>query len=242
MDYKKPTREQMHFMIGVLLGASNSRTNYCDGGLLMGKTPREIIFGPRVNVSMDTNQAGATMSSRYEVAKHGLIIGSAVVPVGAIARGGSTVTGSRAYKVYGAVKRPILTVGVHQGIHGARTAMSLSKMYSKMALVASVLNFGRNVELAYAKEYRRLGINIFGPPGSLFLYDNYMDRNKSSEDTIKSAEKEKSRRDSSLTSKSKTRGKQLSNLPEGYFYTKKKGVPCAPGFKYHRDSGMCIKL
>jgi hypothetical protein len=50
-----------------------------------------------------------------------------------------------------------------------------------------------------------------------------------------------SRVDSSLTSKSKTRGNQLSNLPKGYFYTKKKGEPCAPGFKYHRDSGMCIK-
>lgn len=45
----------------------------------------------------------------------------------------------------------------------------------------------------------------------------------------------------SLTSKPKIRGKQLSILPKGYFYTKKKGVPCAPGFKYHRDSGMCIK-
>jgi hypothetical protein len=207
----------------------------------MGKTPREIIFGPRVNVSMDTNQAGATMASRYTTAKYGAIIGTSVFPVGALARGGTAVTGSKAYKVYGAVKRPVLTLGVHQKISGATTAMSLSKMYSKGMLTFSVFGFARNVQLARAREWKRLGINVMGPPGSLFLYDNHMAHDMDAEAQIAEAKQEKSRRDSSLTSKSKTRGKQLSNLPKGYFYTKKKGEPCAPGFKYHRDSGMCIK-
>ena len=53
---------------------------------------------------MDTNQAGATMASRYTVAKNAAIIGASVISGGALARGGSMVTGSRAYKVYGAVK------------------------------------------------------------------------------------------------------------------------------------------
>lgn len=192
-------------------------------------------------VSMDSNQAGATMASRYLTAKYAAIIGASVFPVGALARGGTAVTGSKAYKVYGAVKRPVLTLGVHQKIRGATTAMSLSKMYSKGMLANSVFGFARNVQLARAREWKRLGINVMGPPGSLFLYDNHMAHDMDAEAEIAVAKQEKSRIDSSLTSKSKTRGKQLSKLPKGYFYTKKKGVPCIPGFKYHRDSGMCIK-
>ena len=125
------------------------------------------------NVSMDSNQAGATMASRYIVAKNAAIIGITAAPVGRMISGGKAVTGSRAYKVYGAIKRPILTLGVHQQIKGAQTAMFLSKTYGKMLLASSAFQLGRNIQLARAKEYKRLGINVFGPPLSLFLYDNY---------------------------------------------------------------------
>ena len=184
------------------------------------------------NVSMDSNQAGATMASRFIVAKNAAILGASVFPVGKLVQGGKMVTGSTAYKVYGAVKRPILTVGVHQKIRGATTAMSLSKAYSKMALTAGVLNFGRNIQLARQKEYKRLGINVFGPPLSLFLYDNYMDRNKISEDETASVAEIQSGVGGSLPSKPKTPGKNI-------IYKPKQGVPCAPG--YRKINGMCVK-
>ena len=200
------------------------------------------------NVSMDSNQAGATMASRYITAKNAAIVGASVFPVGALARGGSMVTGSRAYKVYGAVKRPILTLGVHKKISGARTAMSLSKAYSKSLIAASVFNFGRNVQLARAKEYKRLGINVFGPPLSLFLYDHHMAHNMNAEAEIAIAKQEQSRRDGSLPSKSKTRGKD-SYRPSAtrYLAYYEGGVGdhedsiCRKGYRYDRKRNLCVK-
>lgn len=218
----------------------------------MGKTPRDIIFGPnRVGVSMDTNQAGATMASRYSVAKNAAIIGVGVVPVGRIISGGRAVTGSTAYKYYGAFKRPIWTAGVHLKIKGATTGMFLSKTYGKMALTAGVLNFGRNIHLARQKEYKRLGINVYGPPLSLFLYDNYMDRNKTSEDETASLAKEQSRVGGSLPSKPKTRGKH-SYVPSVSRYLayyeggkgKHEDSICRKGYRYVAKSGtlgMCVR-
>ncbi|AXH78256.1 MAG: hypothetical protein [Circular genetic element sp.] len=185
---------------------------------------------------MDSNQAGATMASRYLTAKYAAIIGASVFPVGSLARGGSAITGSKAYKAYGVVKRPILSLGVHRQIRGATAAMSLSKAYSKMALTGGILNFGRNVQLARAKEYKRLGINVMGPPLSLFMYDHYMSHNTNAEAEIAAAKQEKSRIDASLTSASKTRGKKLPKFvqpkpkadqicPDGYVFTRKYGAP-----------------
>ena len=107
--------------------------------------------------------------------------------------------------------------------------MSLSKAYSKMALTAGVLNFGRNIQLARQKEYKRLGINVFGPPLSLFLYDNYMDRNKTSEDETASVAEIQSGVGGSLPSKPKTPGK----------YKPRRGQRCRPG--YRLINGMCVK-
>lgn len=200
------------------------------------------------NVSMDTNQAGATMASRKTVAKNAAIIGASVFPAGALVRGGSMVTGSKAYKVYGAVKRPILTIGVHKKISGATTAMSLSKAYSKSLIAASVFNFGRNVQLARAKEYKRLGINVFGPPLSLFLYDHYMAHDMDAEADIAAAKEEQSRVGRSLPSKPKTRGKD-SYRPSAtrYLAYYEGGVGdhedsiCRKGYRYDRKRNLCVK-
>jgi len=201
------------------------------------------------NVSMDSNQAGNTMDSRYMTGKYGAIIGASVFPIGALARGGTAVTGSKAYKLYGAVKRPVLTLGVHRKIRGATIAMSLSKMYSKGMLANSVFGFARNVQLARAREYKRLGINIMGPPGSLFLYDHHMAHDMDAEAEIAAAKEEKSRIDSSLTSESKTRGKPLPNVSGKRYHLGRtrnwaKGHnPCATGYKLERRSGIyyCVK-
>ena len=71
--------------------------------------------------------------------------------------------------------------------------MSLSKAYSKSLIAASVFNFGRNLQLARAKEYKRLGINVFGPPLSLFLYDYHMAHDMDAEAEIAIAKQEQSR-------------------------------------------------
>ncbi|AXF52674.1 MAG: hypothetical protein [Circular genetic element sp.] len=197
---------------------------------------------------MDTNQAGATMASRYKTAKNAAIIGASVFPAGALARGGSMITGSKAYKVYGAVKRPLLTIGVHQKISGATTAMALSKAYSKSLIAASVFNFGRNVQLARAKEYKRLGINVFGPPLSLFLYDNYMAHDMDAEADIATAKKEQSLVGGSLPSKPKTRGKD-SYRPSAtrYLAYYEGGVGdhedsiCRKGYRYDRKRNLCVR-
>ena len=203
------------------------------------------------NISMDTNQAGATMASRYITARNAAIIGASVFPVGALARGGSMVTGSKAYKVYGAVKRPILTLGVHKKISGARTAMTLSKAYSKSLIAASVFNFGRNLQLARAKEYKRLGINLFGPPLSLFLYDHHMAHDMNAVAQIAIAEQEQSGVGGRLPSKPKTPGKH-SYVPSVSRYLayyeggkgKHENSICRKGYRYVAKSGtlgMCVR-
>ena len=159
------------------------------------------------------------------------------------------VTGSKAYKVYGAIKRPVLTLGVHKKISGARTAMSLSKAYSKMMIAGSVFNFGRNVQLARAKEYKRLGINVFGPPLSLFLYDHHMAHDMDAEAEIATAKQEQSGVGGSLPSKPKTPGKPLPNVSGKRYHLGRtrnwaKGHnPCASGYKLERKSGIyyCVK-
>ncbi len=207
-----------------------------------GEGGKAYFRGHPGNVSMDSNQAGATMASRYTTAKNAAIVGAGVVPVGALARGGTAVTGSKAYKAYGVFKRPILSLGVHQQIRGATAAMTLSKAYSKMAITGGVLNFGKNIQLARAKEYKRLGINVMGPPFSLFMYDYYMAHDTGAEAEIADAKQEQSRIDASLTSVSKTRGKKNS-LPKQY--KPLRGMKCRPGYKFvsvpGSEVGMCVR-
>ena len=205
-------------------------------------------------VSMDSNQAGATMASRYITAKYLAILGFGVAPVGQMAKGASGISKSQYYKAYGIFKRPIISLGVYKQIRGARTAMFLSKTYSKIILAGSVFNFGRNVQMARDKEYKRLGINIFGPPLSLFAYDTYMARNSGTEEIIAAVDreqKEQSRVGSSLTSKPKTRGKH-SYVPSvtSYlaYYEGGKGTHensiCRKGYRYVAKSGtlgLCVR-
>ena len=209
-------------------------------------TPRQIVFGPRsFHVSMDTNQAGNTMDSRYMTGKYGAIFAASVLPVGAMIRGGSAVKGSQALKYYGAYKRPVLTLGVHKEIRGATTAMALSKMYSKGMLSASVFGFARNMQLARAREWKRLGINVMGPPGSLFLYDNHMAHDMDAEAEIATAEQEQSRVDASLTSASKTRGngsyKPSNKKIDDFFTSGGKTNPCRSGYKFSAKRMMCVR-
>ncbi len=210
-----------------------------------GEGGKAYFRGHPGNISMDSNQAGATMASRFMTAKNAAILGAGVFPVGALAKGGSAITGSKAYKAYGVFKRPILSLGVHQQIRGATAAMSLSKAYSKMLITGGVLNFGRNIQLARAKEYKRLGINVMGPPLSLFMYDYYMAHNYETDVEIASVEQEQSRIDASLTSASKTRGngsyKPSNKKIDDFFTSGGKTNPCRTGFKFSAKRMMCVR-
>tara|TARA_B100001250_G_C19798324_1_gene789806 strand:+ start:1875 stop:2495 length:621 start_codon:yes stop_codon:yes gene_type:complete len=144
---------------------------------------------------------------------------------------GRAILGSRAYKAYGFVKRPVLSMAVNANVRGAKAAMSISKTYGRAVGTLAALEFKQNVELARQREWKRLGINIFGPPGSLWLYDNYLSNNAESDIIKKDAAKVKSRVGSSLPSKPKTRGK--------HSYRPGAGKNCAPGYKL--INGMCVK-
>lgn len=143
---------------------------------------------------------------------------------------GRAILGSRAYKAYGFVKRPVLSMAVNANIRGANAAMSISKTYGRAIAVLSALEFKQNVELARQREWKRLGINIYGPPGSLWLYDNHLSDNAESDIIKKDAAKAKSRVGRSLPSKPKTRGNT---------YRPGAGRKCAPGYKL--INGMCVK-
>lgn len=148
---------------------------------------------------------------------------------------GRLVTGSRAYKAYGFVKRPVLTMAVNANIRGARAAMAVSKAYGRAIFTLGALDFKRNVELARQREWKRLGINIYGPPGSLWYYDNHLAETSETNKMMKDASSAKSRRDGSLPSKSKTRGKKRPNV-----YTPKPGQRCKAG--YTEIEGKCVLI
>jgi hypothetical protein len=171
--------------------------------------------------------------------KYGAIIAASVFPAGALIRGGSAVKGSTALKVYGAVNRPLLTLGVHQGIRGANTAMALSKGYSKMMLAASVFGFAKNVQLARAREWKRLGINVMGPPGSLFAYNNYISRNQTVEDVREAFEQISMPVNSPDSPKSYQQGEDSGHQRKSKSYRPKSGHRCAKG--YRKINGMCVK-
>jgi len=155
---------------------------------------------------------------------------------------GRLVTGTRAYKAFGFVKRPVLTMAVNAEIRGARAAMAVSKTYGRAIFTLGALDFKRNVQLARQREWKRLGINIYGPPGSLWFYDNHLAETSETNKMMKDASAAKSRIDSSLTSKSKTRGKRSNRLPNKLYsdwYIPMSGQKCKPG--YYRVGHMCVK-
>lgn len=157
------------------------------------------------------------------------------------------VLGSRAYQYYGYAKYPVLSVGKHYGVRGASTTLSLAKGYSKLMTVAGLVGYRKNMKLAQQREYKRLGINVFGPPFSLYVYDKYMadtSSSKQEETALVEAIKTQSRRDGSLPSKSKTRGNKDSYRPsvkkvKAYYVTSGES-PCAKGYRFDEARGLCV--
>tara|TARA_B100001564_G_C20620269_1_gene661999 strand:- start:86 stop:742 length:657 start_codon:yes stop_codon:yes gene_type:complete len=166
----------------------------------------------------------------------GMMAATPILMFGAPAKAlqvGRLALGSRAYKAYSFVKRPVLTMAVNANVRGAKAAMAVSKAYGKTIAVLGALDFKRNVELIRQREWKRLGINLYGPPGSLWYYDNHMSGNSETAKAKRDAVAAKSRVGSSLPSKPKTRGKRKPNL-----YDPKPGEKCRPG--YVRIDGRCV--
>lgn len=94
--------------------------------------------------------------------------GLAATALSGTAVGAGIGTGVR---YFGYARRPVLSYGVHQGYRGASTLMGFSKAYAATMLAHGIYELDKNIALARNKEYKRLGINLMGPPGSLWLYD-----------------------------------------------------------------------
>lgn len=174
----------------------------------------------------------------------GLAVGGIVV-LPALASAVSYVAGSAAYKAfrvgYGFYKRPVISTMVSRGIRGGQTLMGISKAYSGIMLGLGLADYKRNIDLARSGQYTKLGINIFGPPGSLFAYNSYMSRNKTVEEARVAFDQVAV--DSSLTSMSKTGGtsssKKYSKGSGVSKYRPKAGKRCRKG--YRKIGGMCVK-
>ena len=197
-----------------------------------------LSFEPGANYA-----SGGIPSSRMSTTEGKLLRGSVVwAPLATMAALGvgasgviGAVTSHRYYRAYGFVKRPAITWGVWNEIQGARTLMFVSKSYSKLMLGVGIIGYKRNIALARQKEWKRLGINVFGPPFSLALYDMYMSETGETRRIIEAGNQiniEESRRGRSLPSRPKTRGKHSSYKP-------KAGRKCAPG--YRKVGGRCVK-
>lgn len=170
---------------------------------------------------------------------------------GMLGYAGYAAHGSKAYRYYGYAKYPTLSAGKHFGVRGASTALSLVKGYGKLQTAVGLIGYKKNIQLAQQREWTRLGINVFGPPGSLYMYDKYLadtSNSKQEETVLVEAIKEQSRRDGSLPSKSKTRGKD-SYRPSAtrYLAYYEGGVGdhedsiCRKGYRYDRKRNLCVR-
>jgi hypothetical protein len=162
--------------------------------------------------------------------------------LGTLGVGGMAMSGTRtaahagtALKWFGYARRPVLSYGVHQGYRGASTLMGVSKAYAIIMLAHGIYEMDKNIALARDKEYKRLGINLMGPPGSLWLYDKIYD-GPSEQSLASSSTPSQQNGGANGTTKTST-GSQKSK-PK-YLY-KKRGQPCPPG--YRASGGQCVLI
>ena len=188
---------------------------------------------------------------REGVVQLGMLVATPFLMFGVPAKlgyAGGALLGSKAYRYYGYAKYPVLSAGKHYGVRGASTTLSLVKAYGKLQTGVGILYYKKNLQLAQQREWKRLGINVFGPPGSLYMYDNYLadtSNSKQEETALVEAIKEQSRRDGSLPSKSKTRGngsyKPSNQKIDDFFTSGGKTNPCRKGYKFSAKRMMCVR-
>ena len=157
---------------------------------------------------------------------------------------GFAAHGSKAYRYYGYAKHPALSAGKHYGIRGASTALSLVRGYGKLQTAVGLIGYKKNLQLAQQREFKRLGINIFGPPGSLYMYDKYLadtSNSKQEETVLVEAIKEQSGGGSSLPSKPTPPGTYRPSVKnvKAYYATLGKS-PCGKGYKFDEARGLCV--
>lgn len=246
----KTDKRAIVFPARIYNGRSGSRTNYSDGGIMT-----EPVSNRRAEHMINMYQG----KPRQKIDSVGFVEGIkqlaylAAMPLvmyGAPIRAaqmGRALYGSRLYKGYGFIKRPVLTTAVNAEIKGAKAAMAVSKTYGRTMLALSAYELDRNIKLAKQREWKRLGISLYGPPGSLWVYDNYLADNSSTDKMISEAKIVKSRRGGSLPSKPKTRGKDSYRPAERKIDAFINGHipnynPCKKGYRFDLKKKLCIKV
>jgi len=160
--------------------------------------------------------------------------GLAATALSGTAVGAGIGTGVR---YFGYARRPVLSYGVHQGYRGASTLMGLSKAYAATMLAHGVYEFDKNQALFRQKEYKRLGINLMGPPGSLWLYDQLY--NGPAKESLASSSSPSQQNGGAKGNKTSTRSQKSKPRLSSKSYKPKAGRKCAPG--YRKIGGRCVK-
>ncbi len=165
--------------------------------------------------------------------------------VGTLGIGGAALSGTRAaryagtgMRYFGYVRYPLGSAGVKLGVPGAQQYLFASKVYAGLMLAYGIHEFDRNQALFRQKEYKKLGISLMGPPGSLWLYDKlYNGPAKHELDTYPTPVREKQSGPSSSKSSQQNGG---GSGKRSKSYKPKAGRNCAPG--YRKVGGRCVKL
>jgi len=161
--------------------------------------------------------------------------GAAAYALSGTAAGATIGTGLR---YFGYARRPVLSYGVHQGYRGASTLMGVSKAYAITMLAHGIYEMDKNIALARDKEYKRLGINLMGPPGSLWLYDKIYD-GPSEQSLASSSTPSQQNGGVNGTTKTSTGSQKSNPRLNSKSYKPKAGRICAPG--YRKVGGRCVK-
>lgn len=188
-----------------------------------------------------TSQSGGPDRPMTKNQKIGLVVGVSLLTGWAAASllsgtavGATIGTGVR---YFGYARRPVLSYGVHRGIRGASTLMGVSKAYAITMLAHGIYELDKNIALARDKEYKRLGINLMGPPGSLWLYDKIY--NGPAKESLPSSSTSSQQNGGGKGNKTSTRLQKSKLRLSSKSYKPKAGRKCAPG--YRKVGGRCVK-
>jgi len=184
-----------------------------------------------------TRQDPMTKNQKFVLAgiAIGITGGAAAYALSGTAAGATIGTGLR---YFGYARRPVLSYGVHQGYRGASTLMGVSKAYAITMLAHGIYEMDKNIALARDKEYKRLGINLMGPPGSLWLYDKIYD-GPSEQSLASSSTPSQQNGGVNGTTKTSTGSQKSNPRLNSKSYKPKAGRKCAPG--YRKVGGRCVK-
>ena len=168
--------------------------------------------------------------------------------VGTLGIGGAALSGTRAaryagtgMKWFGYVRYPLGSAGVKLGVPGARQYLFASKVYAGLMLAYGIHEFDRNQALFRQKEYKKLGISLMGPPGSLWLYDKIY--NGPAKESLASSSTPSQQNGGAKGNKKTPRKSKKSTKKMIKPQWSKYASACPPGYRFRYVNGdpMCVK-